>query len=1410
MTSAVNKRTYPRYPVALEAVAISPRGTSVDCTIHDFCAGGMFVTPHPHNGHDVPWNHGDSIIINFPAASTEAADDFRVFGHVARVADTSLGIAFEQLDGSALQYLMERAKSASDKAAKEQPRSPHLADSAALAASCREKTERLLEGLVDRFISQAVTSLDQSDELSKRNWRGIIETQQKLHSGRQRLLSCYSNAVFEGFDHKGKQIKPNAGMAQSNELSLIEDHDFQNWLTITALVSKLESHNEETLFGLEPRLGVVLHRQVNRQSNPLGAHVLVQQFQECFDALALEEDMKSVVFRAFENVALTEIGIFYQQLDKFLKENGILPELKKDFRLVRQPGAARRPAPARPQPPSEGDEHPPESDVGTPYAPAHHGGAAPSSSAGAVGSGRPAPAAYPSDGGASIPDASPEGGSAANVGAPAQTTFPGGAAPASAAGLAQGSYTAGAPTLATGGSAPASRTATNEATTQPATGIQQGAMMPQGMAGASMVAGDDYVVPTPYAAANELLQLERTAIQARGGASSRSSAPSAAAAAKGKGAATTAAVAHYSSQELNNGLAQLRQQGVRVNHLRQQGSNLSTRLAEVLATQSGGSDKQLPVEMHDKLDVTESLLSSIQSDPIADAKLKDWFEEIELPFVQVALNNEQVLQDRSHPIHHLFNTLDQLFQMLPPEKSELRKQLSQKVETALEGLDEANGDTKALDEAVNSLDKLYGEQSSEYKRRVDAVIEQCRNEPNARQQTLDMLQDIDKLFDESGKRMIPKVILQLMDAGWKNLLWRYFQREGIEGESYRSSRATIAQLLARLFGHPAKGPKSDWPNSKLIEEVSKVLERLNKEDARALDLVAELITALEQAKEDPSKIERIKKGSMAQMLLAAWEQEKAAAKPVELSKVEWSRWLDRARTMEDSELISFKGDKEESFQQKLVWSDHKWGRYVFVDREGNKGLDLRQEAMAAAMSKGRLLILEGWDRPLMDRATYTMLQSIQDRLIEQTNHDALTGLLNRRGFESALDELLAKARNSGSNNVLCYLDLDRFNVVNVTCGHEAGDELVGNVAAIIRKAVGDDTVVARLGGDEFALILESCDRNQALKRASDIRRAITDFRFTCENKDFAVDASFGLAEVQPQHDSVRSLLTAVDSACFAAKEGGRGRIEFYDSGNETIKKRQGVMEWVGRINTLFDKGLIQLKCQRITSLKHASERPRYEILLQVKNEQGEQVSLDQFVLSAEIYNRIGDIDRWVVNKVFAWMKDNRASLNKIHSLSVNLSGRTIEDEEFMNSLVERLEQAEVPSGQLCFEVTETAAMTDLDRANYFMRRLHQTGVQLALDDFGSGHASYNYLKALPVDYVKIDGSFVRNIGTNIFDYSVVKSIHEMARALGKRTIAEYVESEIALNKIRKIGIDYGQGFIIEKPKPLDDLLKGLA
>jgi diguanylate cyclase (GGDEF)-like protein len=1311
----------------------------------------MLITFYPQVAHTVRWNNGDFIEVRFSQTATPSTRGYVLQGTVARVIDIGVGVSFNQVDGAAFQYLMSRVQHGA--AAAPSHAVPPDARYSALGSACRDKTKVFLERLAENFIVQGAANLDKADELSKKNWRGIIEAQQKLRGARKQLVACYVSAIMDEFDQKGTPLKQQPSLEDATELSLVADQDFQTWLTVTALVTKLDAHNDELLFELEQRLGLVLNRQINRQTNPLGSAVLAQRFHDCFDTLGLEEEMKPYIFKAFEDFTLSQTGHFYEQINGYLKEQGVLRELKKDLRLVKQPGGAQRPPP----PPAPGESG--EGEADHPEAGSDSAGPNPAPAYGGY-----APAAPAAGGRAAAPGGQVAGGAAAQQ--------------AAADGGAPG--TAGA--------------AVGDAAAGPAATAEAG--------------GVGYVIEqSPYAAANELLQLERTAQQARPAVAHGAAAL--AAAAVGTTGAAPGPVVHFSPRELSSGLDRLQQQGVSVRNLRQQGGSLASRLAEVLAEQSGEPSKQLPQETHDKLEVTESLLSSIQTDSIADAHLKDWFESVELPFIKMALNNEQVLQDRFHPVHHLFNTLDQLFQMLPPEKVGLRQQLVGKVEAALKSLsEESGGDPAVLDEAVNSLNKLYGEQSEEYRGKVDAVIAKCQAEPNQRQLTLDMLEDIDRLFDIAEGRLIPRVILELLDAGWKNLLWRHCQRDGMAGDGYRGARATMEQLLLRLQGKPQKGIKSDWPNHKLVEEVSKVLERLSKDDTGSLVLVSELISDLEQAKLDPAKVGRIRKGSIAQLMQQSWEQEKLALKPVELSKSEWARWLKRAEALGDGELVSYKSDKEELQQQKLVWSDRKWGRYVFVDREGNKGLDVRPEEMASFMSRGRMLILEGWDRPLMDRATYTMLQSIHDRLIEQTNHDALTSLMNRRGFESAMETLLNRAKKEGSENVLCYFDLDRFNVINVTCGHEAGDELLGNLADLLRSKLGPDTVFARLGGDEFGILLEGCDREFGMQRSEDIRRTINDYHFRCENKEFVVDASFGVVSIDPQHDSVRTLLAAVDSACFAAKEAGRGRVQFYDPLSEIIVKRQGVMEWVGRINKLFDAGLIQLKCQKIASLKFAQEHPRYEILLHVHNEQGELVSLDQFVLSAEIYNRILDIDRWVVNKVFEWLRANRGKLNNINSISVNLSGHTIDDETFMDELVRRLEQAEVPSHQICFEITETAAISSLERAVYYMKRLRQAGCQLALDDFGSGHASYSYLKSMPIDYLKIDGQFIRNIATNVFDYSVVKSIHEMAHTLGKRTIAEYIESEVALDKLRKIGVDFGQGYIIEKPMPLDELVLG--
>lgn len=1348
MTSATNRREHPRYAIHLGAYAISTQGDRYACVVENFCEGGLLVTFAPPINHARQWRTGDFIQVQFV---DEAAGEvlYMANGQAVRVIDIGIGLRFTGDNEAVFNYLLA---SRQDQFITPRPVSRPPARHVELVAECRKMLDSYLQRVVDDFITTSVDSIGKSDDLTRANWRGVMDAQNKLRSGKEGLLAAYRQSVLDEFDGSGPGIQEEKSGQQEAELSLVSDEVFQDWLTMTALTTKLESHHDEMLVALDQRLGEILGRDLDRISNPLGPAILVQFFQEHFSALGLAEEMEDIVFNVFEVLMLSRYKPFLEQVNKYLLQHDILPVLKKDFRIVRQPGSV------------------------SPLAPVHDDSAA----------------------GGELPEHA-ESGVPVQGYPPVQNPYPAGPAAgfqvmadaaSVPAGMGQPAAVGDIGSLAQGGAA---------------AGIT-GAATPHAPAAETVYVSAGQ---TPFAAANELLGLTREALQS---ISARQPGGG------GEGAPATidisvppveAAAELYTPGELYSGLRTMQKQGVSLSQLRQQGSSLGVHLSELVG-QFAGDGKRLPLAVQDKLDVTESLLCSIQTDQLVDKNLKQWFESIELPFVQMAVNHEEVLQDRAHPVHHLFNTLDQFFQILPPEQTQLRKELVDKASKALDALAEGeHADAMVeLEEANSSIDKLYGEHAEQYRARVEEVIRQCESEPNQRQMMLEMLEDVDELLDFSEGRMIPRILLELFDLGWKNLLWRHMQNTGIDSDGYRAARATMEQLLARLLGKTFKGLKREWPNHRLVEEISKVLEKISRDKVRAVTLTSELITQLEEAKINPENVITQKKGSIAGLMKQAWEKEKQALKPAELTRKEWQRWLLRADAMEEGDLISHKIGKGDSEQKKLVWLDPEWGRYVFVDREGNKSLDTTLEDVAEQISRGLILLLEGWDRPLMDRATYSMLQTIHERLADQSNKDVLTGLLNRRGFTNILEELLVRAKKDESKNVLCCFDLDRFNVVNATCGHEAGDNLLISLADLLREKLGDKFVMARMSGDEFAILLENHDSGQAMQRTEKIHRIIKNHNFRCEDQEFAVDASFGLAEIKPGISTVRTLLATADSAVFAAKEAGRGRIEFYDAESDLFSKRHGIMEWVGRINKLFEAGLVQLKVQKISSLKNKFEPPRYEILLNVHDEDGKPVSLDQFVVSAEIYNRILDIDRWVVSKAFEWIQRNRGQLNHISALSINLSGQSINNEEFIGELVAKLERAEVPSHQICFEITETAAIANMEHAILQMRRLRKAGCQLALDDFGTGHASYSYLKSMPVDYLKIPGQFVRNISTNIFDYSVVKSVHEVAHALGKRTIAEYAESEIILDKLRKIGVDFGQGYAIEKPMPLEELKLG--
>jgi len=482
-----------------------------------------------------------------------------------------------------------------------------------------------------------------------------------------------------------------------------------------------------------------------------------------------------------------------------------------------------------------------------------------------------------------------------------------------------------------------------------------------------------------------------------------------------------------------------------------------------------------------------------------------------------------------------------------------------------------------------------------------------------------------------------------------------------------------------------------------------------------------------------------------------------------------------------------------------------------VDKLGSGRLDVRVEEK----SGGELRVLE---RGVNNMAA--ALQSSQERMQErideaterlsyQATHDALTGLVNRREFERRLEKALTAAREQGRTHALCYLDLDQFKIVNDTCGHVAGDELLRQLTVLLQSKVRDADLLARLGGDEFGVLLENCPLEQAQVVADLLRQTVKDFHFVWQNKAFTIGVSIGLVPLTQDCESLASVLSCADSACYAAKDLGRNRVHVYRVEDSEMAQRQGEMNWVARITHAIEENRFRLYYQTIMPLNEAvNEGSHFEILLRMLSDQGELIPPMAFIPAAERYNLMPSIDRWVVSTAFGlyWKFLPKNALNQRHTCTVNLSGPSLCDDHFLEFIKRQFALYQVPYDHICFEITETAAISNLSRAIEFIGELRTQGCRFSLDDFGSGLSSFTYLKNMPVDYLKIDGSFVRDMVDDPMDYAMVASINQVGHVMGLKTIAEFVETDAVLEKLREMGVDFAQGYGIERPRPLEDLI----
>ena len=422
------------------------------------------------------------------------------------------------------------------------------------------------------------------------------------------------------------------------------------------------------------------------------------------------------------------------------------------------------------------------------------------------------------------------------------------------------------------------------------------------------------------------------------------------------------------------------------------------------------------------------------------------------------------------------------------------------------------------------------------------------------------------------------------------------------------------------------------------------------------------------------------------------------------------------------------------------------------------------------------------------------------QLSYQAAHDTLTGLINRSEFENRLIRALDATRdNAEVTHALLYVDLDQFKVVNDTFGHTAGDALLKQLSEQIQANVRSTDLLARLGGDEFGLLLERCDEERAFQVAEDIRGAIEGYRFEWQDSFTTVRCSIGVVMVTSENSDVASLMSSADVACYSAKDMGRNQVHLYKDSDASMRHEE--MKWVSRITSAVEEDRLELFFQPIIGIGDDSGNARghYELLLRMRDESGELVGPDQFIPAAERYNLMSTLDRWVVHEALSELADRSDDEEARYTLAVNLSGTSLSEDRFLDYVIKELEAAKLPQGAICFEITETAAISNLSRVVHFMQALKKLGCMFSLDDFGSGLSSFTYLKNLPVDYLKIDGQFIRNVVDDNVDESMVKAIREVGHAMGIATIAERVETRQVLEKLGTLGVEFAQGYYIARP-----------
>ncbi len=818
-------------------------------------------------------------------------------------------------------------------------------------------------------------------------------------------------------------------------------------------------------------------------------------------------------------------------------------------------------------------------------------------------------------------------------------------------------------------------------------------------------------------------------------------------------------------------------------------------MGRLRADDADAAEKQLAPETHGTVELLDNWFGRLRDDPLNTRFLRDWSGRLAILALRAQLEKGGFLQENPQPVHHLLNQLDRsgvaLAVLRGAEQDRLQRKLEQLLQRALsESREQPEMVREIADEIATLIERPLGTRAVN----MQKVLQQCEGTQKLERAKRLVNQEIDKRVAE---QMIPKLLLDFIDQGWRNLLVLVNLRSGVDSEQWRRGLAVLDRLTAGL-GIAAVRARPIAEPEKVASYIERQLTAFGRYTLELQSIVSEIrayllaVTAQGRAPR-PLPMVKASRSNADELALTA------KIKPY---------WLGQAKLLSVGDWVFFAGKDGTPEPLRLQWISEEQTQFVFVNRSGIKAKNIGLAELAQLLEVASAGLAEDMDMPLTERQWQKKLQDLHDELVRFATHDPLTGCLNRKALQKALEQLPSGREARNQWHALLYFALDGFKVINSTLGHEGGDELLQQVADQLRKNIAGRGCVARMGGDEFAVLVEHCSANEAWTLGEQQRLALYERRFVRDGQSLTVSASIGIVPFTLESRSPKELLKDADEACLAAKNAGGNHLHMLTPDDRELEQLRLSMAQAAHVDKALETGRLRLRCQRIQPITDdPALRPFYEILISILGPTDHLIPPKDFIPAAERFGRMTSVDRWVIREVLDWCAHNGGALTTLDGFTINLCGPTLNDGDLANYLRSQLDRTGVSGELLCFEVTETAAVQNLARAADLIREVKELGCRFSLDDFGSGLSSYSYLKNLPVDYLKVDGQFVRDIDRDEADHAMVHSINELGHFLGKRTIAEFVENDTILNQLKDIGLDFAQGYGIGRPVPIGELIE---